>query len=364
MNSILNNGGPVAWMIAISVVLLLTFALKLIIGFIAKRGLQFSLKIRGDWDHIFFACLDKTSSITLFTWLFQPFLLALSAPEIVTRISKGLLVVITCLQFIKWGVTAVAGWKKDYIGRQTDQSSLAAIGLLATALKSLVVIAAVLVALSNLGIDVGALVAGLGVGGIAVALAAQNVLGDLLASLSIVLDKPFVTGDYITVGNDAGTVENIGLKTTRVRSLSGEQLIFSNKDLLESRVRNFKRMYQRRVVHKLGVTYSASRDQLEQIPVWLKAIVEGRDKIKLDHVHLMGFGESSIDYELVYFVLDQDFALHADIQQKILLEIYSKFEKEGVDFAYPSRTIYIEQTEPRVSPHAENPQRRAEAYSQ
>jgi small-conductance mechanosensitive channel len=150
----------------------------------------------------------------------------------------------------------------------------------------------------NLGIDVTAMVAGLGVGGIAVALAVQNILGDLFASLSIIIDKPFVVGDFIIVGGEfMGTVEHIGIKTTRVRSLGGEQIIFSNNDLLQSRVRNYKRMYERRVVFGFRVLYQTTAEQLERIPEIVKKIIEGLDKVRFDRAHFFKFGDSSLDFE-------------------------------------------------------------------
>ncbi len=171
-----------------------------------------------------------------------------------------------------------------------------------------------LLALDNLGVDVTALVAGLGVGGIAVALAVQSILGDLFASLSIVLDKPFVIGDFIIVGDLLGTVENVGIKTTRVRSLSGEQLIFSNADLLNSRIRNYGRMYERRVVFTVGVTYDTPRHKLEDF---------------------------SLDFETVYYVQDPAYNLYMDIQQAINLELYQRFADEGIEFAYPTQTLFL-----------------------
>ena len=162
------------------------------------------------------------------------------------------------MQVAIWGFYVIKNWRQIYLDQRVkkDPSSSAALGLLFTAVQVTFLIVLVLIGLSNLGVDITALLAGLGVGGIAVALAAQNILGDLLASLSIVLDKPFVVGDFIVAGSEKGTVEHIGIKTTRLRSLSGEELIFSNKDLLESRVQNFKRMWVRRVVQSFVVVYS------------------------------------------------------------------------------------------------------------
>ncbi len=185
--------------------------------------------------------------------------------------------------------------------------------------------------------------AGLGIGGIAVALAVQNILGDLFASLSIVLDKPFVIGDFIIVNEFLGTVEHIGLKTTRIRSLSGEQVIFSNADLLRSRIRNFKRMFERRVTFSIGVTYQTPSDKLERISALLKEIVVKQPKARFDRAHFKEFGDSALIYEVVYYVQNPDFNVYMDIQQAINIEIVRRFEEESIEFAYPTRTIHVKQ---------------------
>ena len=202
----------------------------------------------------------------------------------------------------------------------------------------------VLMGLSNLGFDVTALIAGLGIGGIAIALALQNVLGDLFASLSIVLDRPFVIGDFIIVGDMLGTVDYVGLKTTRVRSLSGEQIVFANADLLNSRIRNFKRMYERRIVFTLGVTYQTPRTQLEQIPAMIRAAVERQENARFDRSHFHAYGDFSLNFETVYYVLVPDYNVYMDIQQAINLEIHRAFEAAGIEFAYPTQTLFMAKT--------------------
>ena len=202
---------------------------------------------------------------------------------------------------------------------------------------------ALLFGLDQLGFDVTALVAGLGIGGIAVALAVQNILGDLFASAAIVLDKPFMVGDFIVVGTNAGTVEKVGLKTTRVRSLSGEQLVFTNAQLLNSQIRNFKRMQERRIAFSIGVTYETPLEKLRQIPAWLKAAVESRPQARFDRAHFKEYAEFSLAFEIVYYVLSADYAVYMDRQQAINLALFEKFAAEGVAFAYPTRTLYIRQ---------------------
>jgi len=202
-----------------------------------------------------------------------------------------------------------------------------------------------LLILHNIGVDVTALVASLGIGGIAIALAVQNILGDLFASMTIVLDKPFILGDFIIVGELMGTVEHIGLKTTRIRSLSGEQIVFTNNDLLGSRIRNFKRMWERRVVFSLGVTYETPPDKLEAIPSMIKEIIDTQEQARFDRAHFSKYGDSALIYEMVYFVRDPDYNVYMDTQQDINLKIFRKFSEEGIEFAYPTQTLYISRSE-------------------
>lgn len=200
-----------------------------------------------------------------------------------------------------------------------------------------------LMVLDNLGIEVTALMAGLGVGGIAIALAVQNILGDMFCSLSIVIDKPFEIGDFIIVGDLMGTVENIGIKTTRVRSLGGEQLVFANSDLVGSRIRNYKRMWERRIVFEFGVTYQTSVDLVEKIPGMVREICEGLDAARLDRVHFKSYGDSALIFEVVYYVISPDYNTYMDLQQAINLKLMREFEREKIEFAYPTQTLYLHQ---------------------
>ena len=199
-----------------------------------------------------------------------------------------------------------------------------------------------LAALDNLGVDITALVAGLGVGGIAVGLALQDVLKDSFAALSIILDKPFELGDFVVVDDLAGNVEHIGIKTTRVRSLSGEQLVFGNGDLLSSRIRNFKRLVERRALFTFGVLYSTPADTLERIPEMVREIVDGLETTRFDRAHFKAFGDSSMDFEVAYYVLDAEYLTFMDRQQAINLALVRRFADEGIEFAFPTRTLFLE----------------------
>jgi small-conductance mechanosensitive channel len=193
----------------------------------------------------------------------------------------------------------------------------------------------------NLGFNVTAILTGLGVGGIAIALAAQTILGDIFNYFVIFFDRPFEVGDFIIVDDKMGVVEYIGLKTTRLRSLSGEQLVFSNTNLTSSRLHNYKRMEERRVVFKFGVIYNTGYDNLSQIPSIVKSIVTAQGKVKFDRAHLASFGDYSIDYEVVYYVMSSDYNTYMDIQQSINLELYKRFQAAHIEFAFPTQTVLM-----------------------
>jgi len=215
-----------------------------------------------------------------------------------------------------------------------------------TFLMRLVVWAVViLLGLDNLGVNITALITGLGIGGVAIALSLQAVLGDLFASLSIALDKPFVIGDTIMVNEFVGTVEHVGLKTTRVRSLSGEQVVFSNSDLLQSRIRNFKSITERRALLTIGVTYETTHEKLEAIPSMIREIVNRQTGTRFDRSNFKEYGESALNFETVYYVLSPEYNVFMDVQEVVNLEIYRKFGEEGIEFAYPTRRVLITETD-------------------
>lgn len=195
----------------------------------------------------------------------------------------------------------------------------------------------VLLVLSNFGVEVTALVAGLGIGGIAAALAVQNVLGDLFAALSIYIDRPFDLGDFVIVDSFLGTVERIGWRSTQLRSLGGELIVLANSDLSRARIRNYKRMSERRVVVQFGVQYGTPAEKLEAIPAIIREIIEGIEGLRFDRAHFAKYGESSLDFETVFYVLAPDYNVFMDRQQKLLFSLYRRFESDGVRFALPTR---------------------------
>ncbi len=242
-----------------------------------------------------------------------------------------------------WTMAAASIWleRKRQRSLAADRAAAGSLGIISFVVNVVIWAMMLLLTLDNLGIDITALIAGLGIGGIAVALALQNILGDLFASLSITLDRPFVVGDFLIVGDFMGSVEYIGIKSTRLRSLSGEQIIISNSDLLGSRVRNYGRMQERRVVFATSVTYETPVEQVEQIPALIRQIVEAQADTRFDRSHFAKHAAASLDYETVYYVLSADFNKHMDIQQAINLRLHRELTQRGIEFAYPTQKLYI-----------------------
>ena len=294
-----------------------------------------------------------------------PFLLVVAAAAglaifgVEGRVASGAQKVFTIAFFWQaglWISTALVAWldHRRNVTLNEDKAVAGSIGIIRFVARVAVWAMVLLLTLDNLGVDITALVAGLGIGGIAVALALQNVLGDLLASLSIALDQPFVIGDFVIVGEHMGTVEYIGIKSTRLRSLTGEQIVMSNADLLSSRLRNYGRMYERRVVFTLGVTYETPRDKLRRIAPLLREIVEAQDGVRFDRAHFAKYGPYSLDFEIVYHVRSPDFGRYMDAQQAINFRIHEAFEALGVEFAYPTQTLWLarEAGKPTLEPRA------------
>jgi small-conductance mechanosensitive channel len=312
-------------------------------GIAARRLTRFAKSTQTDIDDLVADLLHKTSFVAMLVLALYVGTMVLTLHPAASRILRIIAVMALLLQGALWGSGIITFWITRYAKEKMEEDAAAvttvkSVGfLLRLALWSVIT----LLALDNLGFEISALLAGLGIGGIAVALAAQNILGDLFASLSIVLDKPFVIGDFIIVGEQMGTVEHIGMKTTRIRSLFGEQIIMSNTDLLKSRIRNYKRMAQRRALFSVGVTYATPADKLERIPEMLKEIVSSHEHTRLDRSHFKELGDSALIFEVVYYMEVPDYAVFMDTQQSINLAIFRKFEQEGIEFAYPTRTIHM-----------------------
>jgi len=283
----------------------------------------------------------------------QPLLLAVIAlgtgsvslglPAGTAHVIAAFVVAAALLQAAVWGSALITFGLGAYVRRELTQDATAATTLSALGLLGKVILwaAILLMVLANLGVNINALVAGLGISSIAVALALQSILGDMFASISIALDKPFVIGDFITVDTFSGSVEYVGLKSTRIRSITGEIIVVANSDLLRSRIRNYRHLRERRVVFAIGVTYETPAEKLAAIPAIVAEIVTAQADVRFDRCHFKDFGPSALDFEIVYFMTTADFRRYMDVQQAINLAIFRCFADEGIEFAYPTQTLYV-----------------------
>jgi len=336
------------WLIALLVVFGVMGFVRLLTGVILRRLSASAKKTATDVDDFIADLLKRTKWLLLLLLSLYAATFIVTLPPKVDKVLSTIAVIALLMQAAIWAGAGVTFWLTRYRKRKLEEdpataTTFSALGfVIRLALWSVVL----LLILDNLGIDITALVTGLGIGGIAVALAMQNVLGDLFASLSIVLDKPFVIGDFIIVGDLMGTVEKVGLKTTRVRSLSGEQLVFGNHDLLQSRIRNYKRMFERRILFSFGVTYQTPADTLEAIPGMVREIIESLQDTRFDRAHFKEYGNFSLNFEVVYYVANPDYNIYMDKQQAINLALYRRFKEEGIEFAYPTQTLFLSREEP------------------
>jgi small-conductance mechanosensitive channel len=253
--------------------------------------------------------------------------------------------VAVALQLALWFTRGIEMGMRRYEEKHhglTGTTQVSASGtLLSWFLRAMLWAVFLLAVLSNLGVNITAFVASLGIGGVAVALAVQNILGDLFASLSIAVDKPFEVGDFIGVGEVEGTVQYVGLKTTRIQSISGEQIVMSNTDLLKQVLKNYKRMDERRVVFSFGLTYDVTPEQAEQVAPLVKRLIEEDEMLRFGRAHLKTFGDSSLDYEVVYFVKQPGYEAYMDAQQRLNIKLMRELAALKVDFAFPTRTVIV-----------------------
>lgn len=333
------------------------YARKLLLRKIGKLAEHTATHI----DDILVRCLGKTTRFFLFflalVLIAHGFKLPAAA---LTSLDKVGLIVLF-VQLAAWGKVLITYGLEVYFSRRNGSlgglgngtSYLATYGAINITAQFLLFTLLMLLLLDNLGVNITALVTGLGISGIAIALAVQNILGDIFASLTIILDKPFEAGDFIIVGNMQGTVESVGLKTTRIRSLSGEQWVYPNKQLIESGVQNYKRMNERRIQFGFGLAADTPIDQLVEVPELVRSIISKLPKTRFDRAHFKSYGESSLDFEVVYFMLSPDYNLYMDTQQAINFELLRGFAARKIELAYPTRQLIVHQGSARALAEAE-----------
>jgi len=332
------------YLIAIAVFLALFFVLKIFKSIIILRLKRLSEKTKTDIDDLL---IEIVFSIRQFFYLFISFYIAvrfLNCSELFLRIINYSFFFIIAYYIVK-AIESVIDYGAEKLiekrKKQEKELSQSVVSLLTKIIKAALWVLAVIIVLQNLGYNITTLAAGLGIGGIAIALALQNILGDLFASFAIYFDKPFEIGDYIVIGDDAGTVMQIGVKSTRIQSRQGEQLVISNKELTSARVHNYKKMAKRRIVFSLGLTYETPTEKLIKVPDIIKEIIESIEIAEIDRVFFKEFGEFSLNFEVVYWLKSSDYKGFVESQPKINLAIMEAFQKEGIEMAYPTQTVFV-----------------------
>ena len=334
---------PVAdWLVALVVVAAVAAGLDAVKSILARRLAALAARTDAKWDDIAVAALRSTKLLVLVIVGIYAGASFLALPDKAQLFIGRVTITAVLIQVAIWGDRALRTWLVATRAQRNEDpdritSSAAITFLVRVALWAVVA----LMVLDNLGVNITTLVASLGIGGIAIALAVQSILGDLFASLSIVLDKPFVVGDFIIVDKMLGTVEKIGLKTTRVRSLSGEQIVFSNNDLLKSRIQNLRRMESRRVVFQFGVSHLTPASLLRGLPEMVQEIVAAQPQVRFDRAHLAGIAAPVFNYEVVYYVDNTDYTVYMNVQQEIYLSILAGLEERGVSLALPVQLVRL-----------------------
>ncbi len=335
-------GNSVAEYLTAAVVFIVcVLLLKIFKQIVLLRLRMFTQKTETRLDDLVLSIVDVRWPFFVFVSLYISFMLITVPAALNVAVDYILLIILTyytgkALQKLISYLIHRHAEKKG--GKREDSSMLDVLGVVA---KITLWIILFLFILSNLGYNISTLLTGLGIGGIAIAFALQNVLADIFASISIFFDKPFVVGDFIMIGNDMGEVRRIGIKSTRVKTLQGQELIISNKELTEARVNNFKKMERRRVVFSFGVTYDTSSAKLKETPKLIKGIVDKIELAEFDRAHFKSYGDSALLFEIVYYADTSDYTTYMDIQQEINLKIKEAFEKKKIEMAYPTQTIYL-----------------------
>ncbi len=330
------------YLIAFAIIVVGILLIKAFKKFILRNIRKWTEGTETNIDDFLIESIDRFGIPALYFGITYLGITYLTMPERAQKILHVATIVVVIFLIIRFVSTTILMLLRTYVRKQENgEEKMKQLGGIMLIFNIIIWSIGLLFLFDNLGYDVTTMIAGLGIGGIAVALAAQNILGDLFNYFVIFLDKPFEIGDFIIIDSKMGVVDYIGIKTTRLKSLSGEQLVFSNSDLTSSRIHNYKRMERRRILFRIGVIYQTTYEQLAKIPPLLKSIVEEQETIQFDRAHFAAYGDSSLDFEVVYYVLVADYAKYMDIQQSINMRIYEEFQKMGVDFAYPTRTLYL-----------------------
>jgi small-conductance mechanosensitive channel len=330
------------WAIAIGIIVIAFALIKIVKGPVIRKLKKWSAKTEMTFDDFIVMSIEKILVPFLYFAAIFGALSYLSFNTFTTHIIEVAKLFIITFFVLRLLTSAIQYSIFTFLDKQENSEvKKKQAGSLLIILKGVVWILGIVFLINNLGYNVTTIITGLGIGGIAVALAAQAVLGDFFSYFVIFFDRPFEIGDFIIVDDKViGAIEYIGVKTTRVRAISGEQIVCSNKDLTDSRVHNFKKMLRRRVVFTIGVTYQTSAEKMKKIPGMIKSIIESTDNATFDRSHFSAYGDFSMKFETVYYIESPDYNLYMDAQQRIYLELLEAFEKENIEFAFPTQTLF------------------------
>jgi small-conductance mechanosensitive channel len=342
------------WLVAIVIALVCYFAMRIIWRLILKKMTEIALKTASILDDVFVEVLNSTQKLTLAIFALLIGMHFLELPSKWESRLDHISFIIIGIQFALWLSKGITIWSRLQLTEKNGPVPNHVItSMLSWVFKAVIWSIIFLTILANVGVNITAFVASLGVGGVAVALAVQSILSDLFASLAIGLDKPFIIGDFVVFGEVAGSIERVGLKTTHIRSISGEQIVCSNTELLKNTIHNYKRMSERRVVFNFGITYDTQPAMLEKIPLLVKKAVALSKDTRFDRAHFKEFGANALNFEVVYFITSSDFNLYMDIQQSINLYLMNEFKNMEVKFALPAVTLNASNLDVMVkAPHS------------
>lgn len=328
------------YLVALGVFIVVWAVLRFVKFTVVRYLKRLSAKTHNDVDDMLIKVFDSFGVLFYVAVSVYAAIQYLRLSPFLDRIARG----VVLFAFIWYGMRAL-GVVVDFATRRIiekkDENNQSLVRVLGKMTMGAFWVLAILFFLSNMGVNITTFVAGLGVGGVAIAFALQNILGDIFASFSLYFDQPFEVGDFIVIGDDKGMVNHIGIKSTRIQTLQGQELVVSNKELTSTRVNNYKKMEKRRISFSFGVTYDTSIKHVKAIPDVVRDIIDGIDKAEVDRVHFSNFGDSALQYEVVYYIDSSEYNVYMDIQEMINVKLMEAFEEKGIEFAFPSRTVYM-----------------------
>ncbi|MCK5285702.1 MAG: mechanosensitive ion channel family protein [Candidatus Pacebacteria bacterium] len=329
------------YLVSVGVFVLFLIAFKIFQVIILKRLKKISENTSTDIDDILIEAVQSLKPPFYYFISLYFILPFLTIKESVLGIITGLLLILIVFQVVK-SILIVVDYVFEKLANKegNDGGVKMAYSYLGTFTKILIWVLGLLMVLSNLGVNVTTLVAGLGIGGVAFAFALKGILGDLFASFVIFFDKPFLLGDNIQVGDIRGEVIKIGIKTTRIKSSQGEEIVMSNEALTSGKVHNYRKLEERKAAFSFGVTYETPLEKLKQISGWVEDIISEMENTRFSRAHFNRFDDSALNFDVVYYMEVDDYQKYMDTQQEINFQILEKFEKEGIEMAYPTQVLY------------------------